>query len=133
MNKETTTSEVVEISGREQFESVVVGAGMPCLVDFWAPGCGPCGAMEGDFAEASKRFAGAVRFARVNVQANEEVAEIMRIRSVPTLVAFRGPAVFDIRAGRSSQKAIERMAQRVLDKEHSVGFIARIKRFFGHR
>ena len=127
-----TVSEVVEIDGREHFETVVVGGDMPCIVDFWAPGCAPCGAMEHDFVEASKRFAGAVRFARVNVQANEEVAQIMRIRNVPTLVTFRGPAVYDIRAGRSSRKAIIRMAQRVLDKEQGIGLITRIKRFFQH-
>jgi len=124
--------EVIEIEGREQFEDTVVGAGVPCIVDFWAPGCGPCTAMEEDFAQASEHFGGSVRFARVNVQANEELAEIMRIRSVPTLVAFQGPAVFDIRAGRSSKKSIIRMAQRILDKHEGVSFISRLKRFFQH-
>jgi thioredoxin-like negative regulator of GroEL len=123
-------SEIIEIEGKEQFERTVVESDVPCIVDFWAPGCGPCLAMETDFTEASKRFEGKVRFVRVNTQSNEDVAGIMRIRSVPTLVAFRGPVVYDIRAGRTSMKGIVRMAQRVLDKEQGVGFFGRLKRFF---
>ncbi len=124
--------EVVDIMGREHFEEMVVGADMPCIVDFWAPGCAPCMTMENDFAEVSEKFAGKVRFVRVNIEDNDEVAQIMRIRSVPTLVTFRGPSVYDIRAGRSSKKSIERMAQRVLDKHQGASFVTRIKRFFEH-
>lgn len=123
-------NEIIEVEGKEQFEQAVVESDVPCIVDFWAPGCGPCQAMEDDFTEASKQFAGKVRFVRVNTQSNEDVADIMRIRSVPTLVAFRGPVVYDIRAGRTSKKSIVRMAQRVLDKEHGVGLLGKLKRFF---
>lgn len=121
---------VIDVEGREHFEEVVIGAGAPCVVDFWAPGCNPCRFMESDFLEAAKEFTGKVNFVRVNIETNQEIAEIMRIRSVPTLVAFRGPSVFDIRAGRSSKKSILRMAQRVLDKENGVGLFERIKRIF---
>lgn len=124
-------SNVIEIEGREHFEEAVIGADAPCIVDFWAPGCGPCGFMEQDFFAAAEEFAGKVLFIRVNTQTNQEIAQIMRIRSVPTLVAFRGPSVYDIRAGRSSKKSILRMAQRVLDKENGVGLFGRIRRLFG--
>lgn len=123
-------NEIIEVEGKEQFEQAVVESDVPCIVDFWAPGCGPCVAMEEDFSDASKQFAGKVRFVRVNTQANEEVATIMRIRSVPTLVAFRGPVVYDIRAGRTTKKGIVRMAQRVLDKENGLGFFGKLKRLF---
>jgi thioredoxin-like negative regulator of GroEL len=87
-------------------------------------------ANDSDFEGAAKNFTDEVRFAAVNVQTNEEVAQAMRIRRVPTVVAFRGPSVFDVRSGRSNLKNIVRMAQRVLDKHNNVGLFARLKRLF---
>lgn len=123
---------VIEIEGKEHFEKTVVESGVPCVVEFWAPGCGACQYMEQDFVEAAREFPEDVRFVRVNTHSNEEIAEIMRIKSVPTLVVFRGPRVFDIRVGRSSKKSILRMAQRVWDKEKGASFTTRIKNFFKH-
>lgn len=122
--------EVIEIENRLHFEETVINSGKPSIVDFWAPGCTACKFMEDDFEEASKDFVGEVRFARVNTQENEEIAEIMRIRSIPTIVTFRGPAVFDIRVGRTTKKGILRMARRVLDEERGVGFWDKLKRLF---
>ena len=121
-------SEVIEINGREHFEQEVIAADVPCVVKFWAPGCSSCVANDSDFEGAAKNFSDEVRFASVNVQTNEEVANAMRIRSVPTVVIFHGPHVFDVRSGRSTQKNIIRMAQRALDKHNNVGFFDRLKR-----
>lgn len=123
-------SDVIEINGREHFEQEVIGAEVPCIVNFWSPGCSACVVNDKDFEDAAKNFSDDVRFVSVNVQTNEEVAQAMRIRSVPTVVVFRGPSVFDVRSGRYTQKSITRMAQRVLDKENNVGLLARLKRFF---
>jgi len=122
-------SNVIEINGREHFEQEVIGAEVPCIVNFWAPGCSACVVNDEDFEGAAKNFSDEVRFVSVNVQTNEEVAQAMHIRSVPTVVVFRGPDVFDVHSGRCTQKSITRMAQRVLDKENNVGLLARLKRF----
>jgi len=121
-------SDVIEINGREHFEQEVIAAEVPCIVNFWSPGCASCVANDSDFEGAAKNFSDEVRFATVNVQTNEEVAQAMRIRSVPTVVIFHGPRVFDVRSGRSNLKNITRMAQRALDKHNNVGFFARLKR-----
>ncbi len=106
-----------------------MGGDMPAIVDFWAPGCSPCLAMEADFFAAAEEFKGGVQFVRVNTHSNQEVAEAMGIRSVPTVVVFRGAEVFDVRVGRSSKKGLQRMAQRVFDKEQGVGLLGKLKRF----
>ena len=123
-------SDVIEINGREHFEQEIISAEVPCIVNFWAPGCASCVANDQDFEGAAKNFSDEVRFATVNVQTNEEVAKAMRIRSVPTVVVFHGPNVFDVRSGRSTLKTITRMVQRALDKHNNVGFFARLKRLF---
>lgn len=123
-------SDVIEINGREHFEQEIIAAEVPCVVNFWSPGCASCVANDQDFEDAAKNFSDELRFATVNVQTNEEVANAMRIRNVPTVVIFRGHAVFDVRSGRASLKNITRMAQRVLDKHNNVGLFARLKRLF---
>ncbi|MCK4858875.1 MAG: thioredoxin family protein [candidate division Zixibacteria bacterium] len=122
-------SDVIEINGREHFEQEIIAADVPCVVNFWSPGCASCVANDHDFEGAAKDFSDEVRFASVNVHTNQEVAQAMRIRRVPTVVIFRGTAVFDVRSGRCTQKNITRMAQRVLDKENNVGLLTRLKRF----
>jgi thioredoxin-like negative regulator of GroEL len=125
-------SNIIDIDNKEHFEKTVIETDIPAIVEFWSPGCSSCQYVEGAFLDAANEFTGNVRFVRVNTHTNEEVARIMRIRHVPTLVVFRGPSVFDIRVGRSTKKSILRMAQRVHDKENGAGFVERLKSFFRH-
>jgi len=122
--------DIIDIENTDQFEKTVIRTDIPAIVEFWAPGCGACQYMEEDFVAAAREFNGNVRFVRVNTHTNEEVAEIMRIRSIPTIVVFRGPEVFDIRVGRSTRKIILGMAQRVRDKEDGIGIFGKLKRLF---
>lgn len=72
------------------FETEVVRAGIPVLVDCWAPWCGPCRAMEPDLAEAARQLAGSVRIAKLNTQENPLTAQRLGIRGIPTLIIYRG-------------------------------------------
>ena len=63
---------------------------LPLLVDFWAPWCGPCKMMAPQFEQAASLLEPKVRLAKVNTEAEPHLAAQFGIRSIPTLILFRG-------------------------------------------
>jgi thioredoxin 1 len=71
------------------FEAEVLRAGKPVVVDFWAPWCGPCKAIE----PALDELAGAtdrVEFVKLDIDANPETASRFGVLSLPTVILFEG-------------------------------------------
>ncbi len=91
---------------KSNFQDGVLNAAEPVVVDFWAEWCGPCKMIAPALEEISAELGGKVKIAKVNIDENPEIAAQYGIRSIPTLMMFKGGEVADMKVGAVPKSAL---------------------------
>ena len=83
----------------DNFDNEVSSSNLPVLVDFWAEWCGPCKSLGPILEEISNDLEGKLKVVKVNLDENQDLAMKYSIRSIPTLLLFKGGELIDTKVG----------------------------------
>ncbi len=90
------------------FADEVLGADRPVVVDFWAPWCGPCAAVERALGELEAEHGDRIRFAKINIDEHPAHAAELGVLSLPTVILFEDGAARETVVGSRPRKHFEK-------------------------
>ena len=97
----------------ENFESLK-NDGKPLVIDFWAEWCGPCRMVAPIVEELAKEYEGKVNIGKCDVDSNDDLVAMFRVRSIPTLVFFKGGEVVGTHIGAISRNDLKAKIEALL-------------------
>jgi thioredoxin 1 len=106
MGLETRVSEKIVYLSDESFESDVLQADHPVLVDYWAEWCGPCKMIAPILEEIADEYVGRLTVAKLNIDDNANTPPKYGIRGIPTLMLFKDGAVEATKVGALSKSQL---------------------------
>jgi thioredoxin 1 len=106
------SANVIEVTD-SSFETDVINADRPVLVDFWAPWCGPCKAIGPVVARLADQYADQVRFAKCNVDESPITPSRYGIKAIPTLLFFNGGKLVEQIVGMVGAGQIEATIRKI--------------------
>lgn len=102
------------VVGDSQFKTEVLDSKEPVLVDFWATWCAPCRAIAPALEELATQYKGKAKIAKVDVDSAQQVAQQYGIRSIPTLLMFKGGKVVEQIVGAVPKSKLEDALKKAL-------------------
>jgi thioredoxin 1 len=106
-------SNVPEVTD-DTFQSEVLQATVPVLVDFWAPWCGPCRMIAPVVEELAKENAGTLKVVKINIDESSNTAAAYGVSSIPTLMIFKGGEVADRFVGVQPKKRLQEAVEQIV-------------------
>lgn len=98
----------IRATAASKWNEDVVKSSIPVLVDFWAEWCGPCRMIAPVLEELAKEYNNRVKFLKLNVDENQEIAIKYQIYSIPTLLIFKNGEIVGQHIGATSKDVLRR-------------------------
>jgi thioredoxin 1 len=105
-------AENVQTFTDSNFDTTVLKAGTPVLVDFWAEWCGPCKRLGPTVDALATEYAGKVTIGKLNVDDNQDTAIKYNVRGIPALLLFKGGELVDQIIGAQPKEEIKKVIDR---------------------